>query len=333
MVKIGIIGTGVMGSYHIRALSELEDVESIAISDVDREAVGKIARRFNINKFYYNHKKLLDEEELDGVIIAVPPKFHKQVALDCIEKGVNILVEKPITHNVEDAEEIIMKARDKGIVFTVGHIERFNPVVTQIKKFVEEGLIGKVYLINTVRVGPFPKRLYGLWEGVLVDLAVHDVDIINYLGGNIEQIYSQLIFSGNQEIYANCLFNLKEGVKASSEFSWVSPKKTRTIKVFGEKGMLKGDYQNQTVYLYENSDESGEGRALVEGRISEGKVIKYLIRKEEPLKIELRCFIDSIKRKREVLVKPEEAKDALNVALGILKSGTENRIVNNRLNL
>ena len=164
------------------------------------------------------------------------------------------------------------------------------------------------------------------WQ-VLIDLSVHDVDIINYLAGEIKQVYSQLIFSDKQEIYAQCQFQVAEGIKASSEFSWISPKKTRTIEIFGEKGMLKGDYQNQTVQLFENSDESEEGRTLAEGKISEGRVISYLIKKDEPLRVELKRFVDTIKGQAEVLVKPEEAKAALKVALGILKSGKTNEVI------
>ena len=327
MTKLGVIGTGVMGSYHVRALSEMEDVELVAISDVKEEAVKEIAKRFNINKYYTDHNRMLEEVKLDGVVVAVPPAFHKKVAMDCIEKGVNILVEKPIAHTVDEADDMIKKAKEKNIVFTVGHIERFNPVVTKIKEFIKQGLIGSIYLINTIRIGPFPKRLYGMQEGVLIDLAVHDVDIINYLVGDIKQIYSQLIFSEKQEIYSKSLFKVGNGVNASSEFSWVSPKKTRIISVSGEKGMLRGNYQDQTLRFYENSEESEEGTTLSKGKISEGRVIKYLIKKEEPLKIELKCFIDAIEGKREILVKPEEAKEALKIALGILESGKENCIV------
>jgi len=319
MIRLAVIGTGVMGSFHVRAISEMEGVELAAISDVQEETVKKLAEKYHIKHYYKDHKQMLESEKLDGVIIAVPPLFHKRVAVDCINQGVHVLVEKPISHNLEEAQEMIELAKEKGVIMTVGHIERFNPVITTIKKFIEEGLIGKVYLINTTRVGPFPKRLYGMQEGVLIDLSVHDVDIINYLAGEIKQVYSQLIFSDKQEIYAQCQFQVAEGIKASSEFSWISPKKTRTIEIFGEKGMLKGDYQNQTVQLFENSDESEEGRTLAEGKISEGRVISYLIKKDEPLRVELKRFVDTIKGQAEVLVKTEEAKAALKVALGILK--------------
>ncbi len=327
MIRIGVIGTGVMGAYHVRALSEMDGVKLIAISDINEEKVKKLAEKYRLEKYYTGHRQMLEEAELDGVIVAVPPAAHKRVALDCIEKGVNVLVEKPLAHNLKDAEEIIKKAGEKGVVLTVGHIERFNPVVTKIKEFIDQGLIGNIYLVNTVRVGPFPQRLYGLQEGVLIDLAVHDVDIINYLAGGIKQVYSQLISNEKQEIYAQCLFQVSGDIKASSEFSWVSPKKTRTIEIFGEKGMLKGDYQEQTVVFHENSDENEAGRALMDGKISEGKIISFPVQKEEPLKVELKRFVDAISGKAEVLVKPHEAKEALKVALGVLESGKGNKAV------
>ena len=324
-INIGIIGAGIMGTNHIRVISAMKDVNLTAVCDVDLEKLKEITQKINVRWLYKDHNEMLEKERLDGIIVAVPSAFHKKVVLDCIEAGVNVLVEKPISDNLKDAQEMIERAKKKNIIFTVGHIERFNPVVTKLKEFIDKGMLGKIYLINTVREGPFPKRLYGTPGGVLIDLAVHDMDIIEYLVGNINQVYSQLIVSGKQEIYAKVLLQIDDSIKGSSEFSWVSPKKVRIIEIFGTKGMLRGDYQNQEVKFYENSDES-EG-ALDKGNIGMGNVTDYPLQKQEPLKIELEHFFDCIRNKKKPLVKPEEALKSLKIALSILESGKNNKVV------
>lgn len=326
MVNIAVIGTGVMGTNHVRVLSELEGVNLAAISDIDEEKLKLLSSKYNIKNTYKNHDEMLKNEKLDGVVVAVQAEFHKKVVLDCIKAGVNILVEKPIAHSLEDAQEMIDKAKEKGVMLTVGHIERFNPVVTKIKEFIDNGMLGKIYLINSIRAGPVPKRLWGLHEGVIVDLSVHDVDIINYLVGDIEQVYSQLILSGKQEIYAKNLFEIKDGIMGCSEFSWVSPKRARTIEILGTKGALKGDYFNQELTFYENSDESET--ALTKGTIGAGNVTNHTIDKQEPLKLELKHFTDCIKNNKKPLVDPKDAKKSLGIALAILESGKSNKPVN-----
>ena len=324
MVKIGVIGVGVMGKNHVRALSEIQKVTSIIISDVDKQKIGEIISKFDIAKTYNDYKEMLKNEKLDGVIISVPPTFHKRIVLDCIDAGVNVLVEKPISHDLEEAQEMIDEAKKKGIIFLVGHIERFNPVVSKIKELIEQGKLGEIYLVNTIRIGPFPKRLYGFQEGVLIDISVHDIDVIRYLAGEIKQVYSQLIFLGKQEVYARCLFELEKGIKSSSEFSWISPKRSRTIEIYGTRGMLRGDYFSQELTFYENND-SDTDAALTKGNVSAGNITNIPVNKQEPLKVELASFIDCIKNNKKPIISSEDAKRALEIALSVLESSKNNK--------
>ena len=326
---IGIIGAGTMGTNHARVLSAMKNVD-ICISEVNEERCRDIAGTFNAKSFYFDHNDMLKKEKLDGVVIAAPSQYHKKLFLDCAQHNVNILVEKPIAENIQDARIMIEMAKEKRIIFAVGHIERFNPVVAKMKELISE--IGDIYLVNTVRAGPFPKRLYGSPGGVLVDLAVHDVDIIRYLVGDIDEVFSHVIKSGTQEIYAKALFKINK-IRGSSEFSWISPRRIRTIEIYGTNGMLRGDYHSQSVWFYENlNSESRKTKNLFEdiilkGNVTEGKVIQYPIQAEEPLKLELQNFIESIKNNLQPLVKPEDAQKALSVALSIIESGSENRSV------
>ncbi len=327
MINLAVIGVGIMGTNHVRVLSGMPGINLAAISDMDKEKLDAVALKFNVKNKYLDHKEMLQKEKLDGVIIAVPAAVHRKVALDCAERGVHILLEKPIAHKLEDAQDIISKVNEKSIVFLVGHIERFNPVVTKIKELIDSGLLGEIYLINSIRVGPFPKRLYGLQEGVLIDISIHDIDIMRHLVGEISQVYSQLIFSGKQEVYAKSLFKFTGGVKGTSEFSWISPKRSRIIEVYGFKGMLRGDYFSQELVFYENSDKETEN-AITKGNISAGPMINYPINKEEPLLLELMHFIECIKNNKKPRVNIHDATRALEVALSILKSGNSDHVVN-----
>jgi UDP-N-acetylglucosamine 3-dehydrogenase len=319
-MKIAVIGTGSMGKNHVRVLKNIPEVNEIIISDINRKILEDTSKRFGISKSYQNHLEMLEKEKLDGVIVATPPDSHKKNVLDVIKYETNVLVEKPIAYTIEDAEEMIKAAEKKGVIFTVGHIERFNPVVTKIKDFIDDDLLSNIYLLNTRRVGPFPKRLLGKVEGVLIDLAVHDFDIINYLGGKIENIQSQIIKSEGQEIYVKVLLDIENNIKGSSEFSWISPQMQRNIEIYGNEGMIFGDYYNQEVWFYENDDYDNIKKTETffrNGLVKSGKAIKYPIYKQEPLLLELTNFIRSIKGKDKILVKPKEALITLKHALRI----------------
>lgn len=330
MVKIAVIGVGVMGYNHVRVLSEMEEADLVAVSDIDMNRAKEISTRFRIPNHYIDHNEMLEKEDLDAVVMAVPSKFHKDVFLDCIKYNLAILVEKPIADTLKSADQMMIALKNKNIVFTVGHIERFNPVITKIKELLESNYAGEIYLVDTIRSGPFPKRLYDV--GVLADLSVHDVDIINYLIGRIKQVYSNLIFSDGREIYAKTLFKISHTIKGSSEFSWVSPKRIREIKIHGTKGTILGDYTKQEVWFYENADFiegafTNYQSMVLGGAVSEGKVVKFPIPKLEPLKIELKHFINCIKNKKKPLITAEEARETLKISNLIFKSGKEDKII------
>lgn len=318
-MKIGVIGTGNMGKNHVRVLKSISDIE-VSISDNNEDNLLQTGNRFGIIKKYVNYINLLDIEKPDGVIIATNPNTHKEIAIEALNRGIHVLIEKPIALNIQEAEEIIQLADKQGLILTVGHVERFNPVITKIKEFQDQKLLTNIYLINTHRVGPFPKRLLGHCEGVAIDLAVHDFDIISFLGGEFDSIQaSQIIKSKNQEIYIKALIDLKNGIKASSEFSWISPKMIRTIEIYADEGMIYGDYFNQELYLYENDDFDDSVKNVEpffrNGLVKSGKIIKYPMYKQEPLLLELTNFINSINKTENILVKPWEALAAIKNSL------------------
>lgn len=320
-MKIGVIGTGAMGQNHVRILRSIPDIE-VSISDINIDNLELTALRFGISRKYTNYLQLLEIEKPEAVIIATQPQTHKDIAIASFSYGVHVLLEKPVALDAVEAEEIISAAEMTNLVFTIGHVERFNPVISKIKDFLTQGMLNNIYLINTRRVGPFPKRLIGHAEGVMIDLAVHDFDIISFLGGEFDNIEaSQIIKSNSQEIYVKSLINLKNGIKATSEFSWISPKRVRSIEIYADEGMLFGDYFDQDVWIYENDDFDNISKNrqpfFQNGQIKSGKIVKYPMYKQEPLLLELTNFINSIKGTEEILVKPREALISLKYALSI----------------
>lgn len=333
MINIGIIGVGAMGYNHVRVLLRMKDVKLVAIADSNEDTLDRVSQTFGVTNKYTSYEDMIKKHKLDAALIAAPTESHKKITIDCVRNGLHVFVEKPIAGSVSDGKEMIEFADKHKKLLMVGHIERFNPVVIQIKKFIGEGILGDIYLVNTVRAGPYPKRIKDV--GVLIDLAVHDIDIIGYLVGKIKQVYSQLILTGKVSIYCKSLFKIYPDINGSSEFSWVSPKRTRTIQIYGTKGILEGNYQDQTLKFYENSENDKQLNSgdyykdiFLSGNISSGNVIEYPIKKEEPLKLELEHLMDCIRSNKKTLIdNPNEALKALQIALLMLESGKNGKAV------
>ncbi len=300
-LSLAVIGVGRMGTNHVRVLSEMDNVRLAAVCDANPEAAQKVARRFLVPSVYADVRQMLDKEKLDGVVIATPTQWHAPAAEICFERGIHTLIEKPLAPSVEQCAALLGQAKARGVQVLTGLIERHNPVIVQLKRFLDEDYLGKVFYIETVRSGPFPKRLYGSKDGVVIDLAVHDLDLVHFLFGRLEQVYAQHIQteSSGQDIYARVMLKTETGVLGSSEFSWISPRKERSISIYGDKGLLVGNLVDQEVWFYENGDVSIDlsdnyYQNVILGRVSEGKVIKFPIKKDEPLRKELEHFCSLI---------------------------------------
>jgi UDP-N-acetylglucosamine 3-dehydrogenase len=299
--RFAVVGVGSMGANHVRVLADIPEVDLLAVCDADEQVVGRTARRYNIPNGYTEVAEMLSRTTLDAVVIAVPTQFHASIALQCLERGINVLIEKPMATTAEECRRIEEAGRRAGVRIMIGHIERFNPAVTYIASLLQQDYLGKLYYVETVRSGPFPKRLYGSKDGVTADLAVHDLDLVAHLFGDLVHIYAHdiCINEGAQDIYARAMFKTTSGVVGTSEFSWISPRKERSISIYGDKGMLFGNLLDQEVWFYENGDVSVDTsdnyfQNVLWGRVSEGKVVKFPIKKLEPLKAELSHFVAGI---------------------------------------
>lgn len=323
MKKIGLIGAGVMGYNHARVLSDINEIILVGVSDIDQNNLDKVTK-FCKNK-YLDYNDLL-MEELDAVVICTPTKLHKEIAIKAMNKGIHVFVEKPIAINELEAKAMIDCAKNNSVHFTVGHIERFNPAIQFLKKELDEGNLGKAYKINIHRAGPFAKRIRD--TGVIIDLAIHDIDIARYLiGSEYKRLYAETqrkIHTAHEDLFYGLLTFQNEAV-LNLNVNWLTPTKIRKLMVNGEKGMYELDYISQELYFYENPEYDQEVLDAQKG-ISEGKQIKFMIRNQEPLRLEMEHFLDILNGKKPC-VSAEDATEALRICSLLLKSAELHEVV------
>ena len=324
--RVAVIGVGSMGRNHARVFSDMEDVDLVAVSDSDPETLETIAARYH-SKPYADYKKLLANESLDIVTVAVPTRLHLQVAEDVINRGVSLLIEKPLSSTVEDGRRILEMANANGVTLGVGHVERFNPVVSMLKSNLDEGNLGRVFQITIRRFGPFPQRTMDV--GIFLDLATHDIDIMYYLtGAEVQRVSAesaQLLPTKHEDLGVG-LIRFTNGVIGVLIENWLSPTKVRDIVVNGERGMFVADFLSQDLFFYENDYTSSGWESLQVFRgVSEGNMTRYQLNREEPLKLELEAFVRSVLNEEPFLVSGEDGLRAMQVAQQMADCSVENR--------
>ena len=279
MIRVGVIGVGSMGQNHVRVLFHSEEAKLVAVADAHEEALRKVAEKYKVTG-YADYKEMLLREDLDAVTIAVPTSLHKEVALAALSQGKHVLLEKPIAASEEDGKEIIKAAEEQKVTLMIGHIERFNPAIAELKRRLLLGQLGDIYKIDVQRIGPFPHRVTDV--GVIIDLSVHDLDIISYLTG-AEPIHlyaeKQQRLHPTQEDLVTALVKYDNGMLAVLNINYLSPTKIRQLQIFGKKGMFSVDYLNQELYFYENTSFSSDTWESV----TEGEMKKIIIPKKETL--------------------------------------------------
>ncbi|MGE0749632.1 MAG: Gfo/Idh/MocA family oxidoreductase [Variibacter sp.] len=305
-LRIGVVGVGVMGSNHARVLMDLPDVQLVGIADPDRaqaERVAKIAGCAAVS----------DLDDLfalgvDAISIAAPTHLHHRLAIAAIDRGIHVMVEKPIGSDPEQGRAIVAAAARAGVVLTVGHVERFNPAVQSVK----EAIRGEEILsIGITRVGPFPPRMSNV--GVVIDLAVHDIDLIRWFtDSDIVEVQPMLARARAQhEDIAQLQFRTRSGVLAQITTNWLTPFKARTVHVATRKKYVVADLLTRQVTecFGFQPDGSYSMRHLSVGHA-------------EPLRAELMAFAKAIREGSAPAVSGEEAVASLEVAIRCLEQDT-----------
>lgn len=314
MVRAGVIGVGNMGKNHVRVLKMLDGVDLVGIADIS-EAGKEIAEKFEC-KYYRDYKEMLEGEDLDMVSITVPTNLHNQVALECIQQGVNVFVEKPLADTTEKAREIIRAAKDAGVLLSVGHIERFNPAVRKLKEIIVEGKLGDITSIIARRVGIFPPQIKD--ANVFLDLAVHDIDIFNYLlEKDPVEVSAKAGSALDSEREDHALIMVDYGTAACLvQVNWITPVKVRNLAVTGTKGYVELNYITQELKvfesIYERTYDSFGDFVIKFGTPKEEEVE---ITKEEPLKAELGHFVGCVRDGGQPAVTGEDGLKAVELAI------------------
>ena len=316
VINVAVIGTGHLGSFHAKVYSALEKkglVKLVTVCDVNKRAAKETAKKFNTS-YCLDYHALLDKDKIQAVSIVVPTFLHHTVAKDFLKAGIHVLIEKPLTKTLEEADELIKLAKDNDLIMQVGHIERFNSAIRAV-----EPILKKAKFIECQRLGSIKKKKRIKDVGVVLDLMIHDIDIIlglvNSKVKNIEAVGISTV--SEHEDIANVRLSFQNNVIADITASRVTKEETRKIRIFQEHSYILLDFMHQEAFLFQ-----GSGNDI--------KKEKIKIKKKEPLKVELKSFIDCVRNHKKPLVSGQEGRQALAVALDILakinKNGTTDSI-------
>jgi UDP-N-acetylglucosamine 3-dehydrogenase len=309
-LRVGVIGVGIMGANHARVFAGLPDVQLAAVADpvqAQRDLVTRVLGTPAVE----TADELLGLD-IDAVTIAAPTHLHHEIALKCIARGLHVLVEKPIASNVEEGREIIAAAKKAGVTLMVGHVERFNPAVKAIKDALAKEDILSVAI---TRVGPFPPRMSNV--GVVIDLAVHDIDLIQYFtDSEIVDVQPQVSSAvAEREDIALLQFRTASGVLAHINTNWLTPFKARTVHVATRKKYLIGDLLTRQVTecFGFQPDGSYSMRHLSVGH-------------DEPLRAELMAFVQAVREGKTPPVTGEQGVTSL-IAMRCLEGRQPSHVV------
>lgn len=301
MINVGVIGVGYLGQHHARIFSELEGVKLAAVVDADIRRAEEIAAKYG-GKAFSDHREAL--AMADAFSIAAPTTMHHRIALDCIAARKDIMIEKPIAATIGEADDLIREAEKNGVTVQIGHLERFNPAVQSIFP-----LITHPVFFEAERLSPFLGR--GIDVDITLDLMIHDIDIILALlahGGaspdvrDIKASAAKVLTSNIDE--ARAWFEFGNGAQALLTASRLSFEKSRKLKIFQDDTFLLVDYQAMEIRRFSNEN---------------GKIVSEAVpvAKHEPLKEELRDFVDCIVNNRRPLVSAKDGRNALKIAMKI----------------
>jgi predicted dehydrogenase len=329
MLKAAVIGVGSMGRNHARVYRELDDdVHLVAVADCDARTAAKVGDIMAV-PHYSDYREMVEQAKPDLVSLAVPTHLHAAFASDLMARGIHVLIEKPIAGTLEEGQQIIDAATRAGVVLAIGHIERFNPVVMELKRRLEAGMAGRVYKIQTQRLSPYPARIQD--AGVVTDLATHDIDLLRYLiHEDITRLYGETLHTINvdREDAFNGMVRFKGGAIGLLDVNWITPTKLRRVTVTGARGMLRCDLLSQELYFYENETAPSQWDTLSVLRgVSEGNVIGIRITRHEPLAAELADFVGAVRNHRMPNVTGEDGLATLRLAHEFLTAADTMQVI------
>jgi predicted dehydrogenase len=305
-LPVGVIGVGYLGQHHARLYSRMAGVRLVGLVDPVAERAATVARETHCTVF-----PDIDRlgKEVKAVSVVVPTVLHHEIALQCLDAGLDVLLEKPMTTTLEQADALIEAAARRQAVLQIGHLERFNGAVLAVEPF-----LTTPRFIESHRLGPFMER--GTDVDVVLDLMIHDIDmVLSLVRSPVEEIRAVGVpVMSSQVDIANARIEFASGCAANVTASRVSKDKMRKIRVFQPDTYISIDYQKQDAVVYRRAMEGGQPKIVFE---------PLRIEKEEPLKMELESFVRAVTQRSTPVVSGRDGREALRVALEVVKTMEE----------
>lgn len=303
-LRVGVVGVGYLGKFHAEKYARMPDVELVGVVDTRKSQADEIATNLT-TKACYDHRELIGK--VDAVSIAVPTEHHYEISCDFLREDVDVLIEKPMTSTLEQADELIRMAEDRGCLIQVGHLERYNPAVVALQDVVD-----RPRFIESHRLSIFKER--GLDVSVVLDLMIHDIDIIlNFVRSKVKNIYAAgvPVISDNADI-ANARLEFENGCVANVTASRISIKNERKIRMFQKNAYVSVDFAKREITVIHPDGTANTG--IIPGMA----VDQRCFTQADALEDELKSFVKAVANRQAPEVTGQMGRDALKIALSIM---------------
>jgi UDP-N-acetylglucosamine 3-dehydrogenase len=322
-LRVGLAGLGSMGRNHVRVISARSDCRLVAVADPMPDVLAAAVSSTGAQGFA-EPLAMIAEADLDALVISAPTTAHVALALAALDRGMAILVEKPLAADVASGERIVEAGLAAGVPIQVGHIERFNPAVLELGRLLDAGWLSTVYAITSRRAGPFPARIRDV--GVTVDLATHDVDILSWIAGErAVRVFAETarrVHADHEDLLFG-LLHFPSSATGMLDVNWLTPAKRRQLVVVGEEGMFELDYLTQRLTFTRASDMTNPHLIGGFAPTFEGDVAVLPVENGEPLAAELDAFLGIVRHGGRPIVDGQDGLWAVAVANALLTSAAE----------
>ncbi len=323
-LRLGLAGLGSMGRNHLRVIANHPDTSLAAVADTDPDALAAAVGQTGATGFA-DPLEMIRQTQLDGLVIAAPTTAHMPLALAAIDRGICVLVEKPLAATVDDALAIVAAARKRNVRVQIGHVERYNPAVLEMGRLMRAGWLSTIYAITSRRAGPFPARIRDV--GVTVDLGTHDVDILCWIAGERPvRVYAETAqrLHATHEDLTFGLMHFPSGATGFLDVDWLTPAKRRSLVAVGEEGMFELDYLTQKLTFTRSNVERPQ---MIAGYATTftGDVAEIPVASVEPLRAQLDEFVRVLRTGERPYVDAEDGLWAVALANALLTAAAERR--------
>jgi predicted dehydrogenase len=309
-----------MGRNHLRVLAELPAFRLTAVADPVAEVLHDADPGEEVLR-YGSPIEMVCDAPIEAVVVAAPTTAHRELVLAAVERGLPVLVEKPLAATPEEAAEIVAVARAAGVPVQVGHVERFNPGVRALVSRLDAGWLSSVYMVSARRTGPFPARIRDV--GVTIDLATHDLDIVSWVAAERPQrAYAEIarrIHTSHEDLVVG-LLHFPSGATGVLDVNWLTPVKRRQLVVVGQEGMFELDYLTQQLTFTRLPADARPELIAGYAPTFEGETEVIPVESAEPLRSELISFGRVVRERIDPEVRAEDGLWAVALASALLRS-------------